>query len=61
MKTKTEPSVIHTIPIDMDANTFNSTISEICDLLKEKGLTIKQAQSILFCCKDMLLETVVDV
>ena len=59
--TKASPSVIHTAPYSMEADTFDKTVFEICDIFKTKGLTIKQALSILDCCKDMLLETVTNV
>lgn len=58
---KVNPSVIHTVPYDMEADTFNDTVFEICDMLKQKKLPIRQALSVLDCCEDILLETVVNV
>ena len=58
---KATPSVIHTVPYNMNSDTFDKTVFEICDIFKTKGLTIKQALSILDCCEDMLLETVANV
>ena len=58
---KTTPSVIHEVPCNMETEEFDKTVFEICDIFKTKGLTIKQALSILDCCEDILLETVTNV
>lgn len=58
---KTTPSVIHSVPWNMDAELFDKIVFKICNIFHENNITIKQAQSILECCEDMLLETVTNV
>lgn len=41
----------------MDKDEFNSIIYELNNILKEKGLTIRQAQFILDCTKDYVLNS----
>ena len=60
-KTNVNPSVITVVPYNMDANKYNATVFEICNLFQTKDLTIKQAQSVLHCCEEMLLYSVVNI
>lgn len=60
-KTNVNPSVICRAPYDMDANEYNATVFEICKLFQTKELTIKQAQSVLHCCEEMLLCSMVNI
>ena len=60
-KTNVNPSVITVVPYDMDTNKYNAIVFEMCDFLKTKELTVKQAQSVLRCCKEMLLYSMVNV
>ena len=60
-KTKVNPSVITVVPYNMDANKYNAIVFELCDFLKTKELTVKQAQSVLRCCEEMLLYSMVNI
>lgn len=61
MKNKTTPSVICQVPIGLDSKMFDDTVFEVCELLKRKELTIKQAQLVLDCCNVMVLESMVGI
>ena len=60
-KTNVNPSVITMVPYDMDTNEYNAIVFELCDFFKRKELTVKQAQSVLHCCEEMLLYSVVNI
>lgn len=60
-KTNVNPSLIYKAPYDMDANKYNAIVLEVCELFQTKELTIKQAQSVLHCCEEILLYGMVNI
>ena len=49
------------VSYDMDTNEYNAIVFHLCDFFKRKELTVKQAQSVLHCCEEKLLYSVVNV
>ena len=61
VKTTTDPCIISKIPFGLDGDDYNNIVFEVCELFKTEELTVKQAQSVLHCCEEMLLESMVNV
>lgn len=47
----------YTIPIGLEEKDYYEIIYEVLDLVKTKGLTIKQAQKLFMDCSDAILYT----
>lgn len=49
--------VSYKIPYGMDSDKFYSIVNEFVDLVKIKGLTIRQAQTLFYVCSEYILDT----
>ena len=53
----TEYGKNYEVPYDLTEDKYYESMCEFIDLVKEKGLTIRQAQKLFIDCSDMVLNT----